>query len=363
MTWFGRRRSSTPSSRTTSFSHPRFPFQNARTKATRTTSACRPCSPASSTLPSRCGPSLHEPERVVVEGVHLDGLPVARRHHPVADLRVHPGELCSGGPGHEEAVLRIHSHAVAGAALVGAEDLPRRREHLVAEECLVTAGLEPGVHRLEHPERRVGGVVLGLAGPVRESVRDDAVVEPGEEALDHGPCIVEPAPRDQQAGQRDHRVTPPVGEPRIAGDHGRLALGVPHQELLGGEVEPGQQRILESGSAPVSLGRLEPGDLRAVEDRHDRDVLATSHDGDPGTRSISKEPARQRSSRNSRPRSSSARYSSWWCQAPSAVNGPPGWCRWSAGRSGYGWNVSRRLPVAADSRTAPERAPLALVSA
>src|SRR5678815_3812066 len=39
---------------------------------------------------------LHDGQRVVPERVDLDWFARARCHHPVADLRVHPGELYAG---------------------------------------------------------------------------------------------------------------------------------------------------------------------------------------------------------------------------------------------------------------------------
>src|SRR5207248_8553479 len=42
-------------------------------------------------------PERHQAERVVPEGIDLDGLAVPRRDHAVADARVHPGELDAWG--------------------------------------------------------------------------------------------------------------------------------------------------------------------------------------------------------------------------------------------------------------------------
>src|SRR5437763_1145734 len=57
-------------------------------------------------------------EGVVPERVDLDRLAQARRHDPIADLRVHPRELHAGGAGGEQAVGGVLADAVAGTVAV-----------------------------------------------------------------------------------------------------------------------------------------------------------------------------------------------------------------------------------------------------
>ena len=60
-------------------------------------------------------------QRVEPERLHLHRLADARRDHPVADLRVHPGQLHAGHAAGEQAVRRRRD-AVARAALIAGED-------------------------------------------------------------------------------------------------------------------------------------------------------------------------------------------------------------------------------------------------
>ena len=70
----------------------------------------------------------HGAERIVPERVDLDGLAGARRHHPVADLRVHPRDLHAGLARAQEAVGCVHADAVARAPLVPADHVREHRE-------------------------------------------------------------------------------------------------------------------------------------------------------------------------------------------------------------------------------------------
>src|SRR5262249_5610658 len=69
----------------------------------------------------------HRPDRVVPEGIDLYRLARPRRHDPVADLRVHPGELYAGLARCQEPVARVPLDRVARARPVKAEDLLEHR--------------------------------------------------------------------------------------------------------------------------------------------------------------------------------------------------------------------------------------------
>ena len=68
------------------------------------------------------GPLLHQAQRVVPERVDLDRLAAARRHDPVVDLRVHPGELITRGALAQQTVAGIDVDAEVRAVARG----PRR---------------------------------------------------------------------------------------------------------------------------------------------------------------------------------------------------------------------------------------------
>src|SRR6185503_12873117 len=66
------------------------------------------------------GPRAGDVQRVQPQRLDLDRLPDARRHHPIADLRIHPGELYARLAGGEQSV-RIGVNAITRAALMSVE--------------------------------------------------------------------------------------------------------------------------------------------------------------------------------------------------------------------------------------------------
>ena len=54
-----------------------------------------------------------------------------------------------------------------------------------------------------------------------------------EKSFDNFAGFVKTPGHDQQAGQADHRIAAPIGEPWIARDDGRLSVGATHGERLG----------------------------------------------------------------------------------------------------------------------------------
>ena len=67
------------------------------------------------------GPGGGLAQRVDPQRLHLHRLAAPRRHHPVADLGVHPGELLPRRPGPDQAV-RVHADAEPGASAGALED-------------------------------------------------------------------------------------------------------------------------------------------------------------------------------------------------------------------------------------------------
>ena len=76
--------------------------------------------------PESAGQVLHHAQRVVPERLDLHRLAGPRRHHPVAHLGIHPGELHARLAGAQQAV-RIHADSVARAALVPGDDVRAAR--------------------------------------------------------------------------------------------------------------------------------------------------------------------------------------------------------------------------------------------
>src|SRR3989442_1126948 len=79
-------------------------------------------------LSEPAGEPGHRDERVVPEGVDLDRFADPRRHHPVAHLRVHPGELDPGLARREQAVRGILPDSAAPSRAMPAGDLLQHGE-------------------------------------------------------------------------------------------------------------------------------------------------------------------------------------------------------------------------------------------
>ena len=74
------------------------------------------------------GEFRHDAQRIVPQRVDLHRLADARRHHPIAHLGVHPGELHAGLAGPQQAIRRIHSDAVARAAPMPGDHVGKHRK-------------------------------------------------------------------------------------------------------------------------------------------------------------------------------------------------------------------------------------------
>ena len=193
------------------------------------------------------GPAIEEPERIVEERVDLDGLPPPRSHHPVAHLRVHPGELVALSALAKQPVRRVDADAELGALEVRVNDSSQYRQQ-IGEQLPVAGDGRVAIDRVEEPKCRVGRVIQALRLALREQIRNQSVTHVmGEGAEDSSRHLV-PARAEAQAFEADHRVAPPVGEPVVAGDDGAgllagrpgasgvfQAAGRRDQELVGGQ--------------------------------------------------------------------------------------------------------------------------------
>ncbi len=204
------------------------------------------------------GKARHRAQRAVPKRIDLDGLTDAGRHHPVADLGIHPRELDSRLARAEEAVGRVLAYAVSRTLPVGRDDLFENGEEILYElhvaGCLLVLA-----NSLEVPEGGVHRVVLGGFPGIREPVRQHpAIHEAGEGRKDASGDLV-PARGQQEPGQRDHGVPSPVGEPRIARDDG-LPAGIVHERPGYDELVGGQHQLLDPPRhRPRSRRRLPPG--------------------------------------------------------------------------------------------------------
>ena len=130
-------------------------------------------------------PALEQAQRVVPERIDLHGLAAPRRHHPVADLGVHPGELIAVLALAQQAVVRIDADAEARAAQMVLDDVAQLGQQQLAACARSSVYVEVAVERVEEPERGVGGVIQALASRLPGTVGDQAVADVmGEGAQD-----------------------------------------------------------------------------------------------------------------------------------------------------------------------------------
>ncbi len=206
------------------------------------------------------------------ERLDLHRLAAARGDDEAVDLGIHPGQLLPRLARGEEAV-DVGADAEAGSPKVTLDDLDEKRVD-VTEEGLVAGRLVIRAHRLDEPERPVDVVVLGLGPLVGEAVGDHAAVDVPGKGLEDRLGDVEPARGEEKAGEGDHRVAPPVGEPGVAGDDGPPFAAL-HDESIGGRAQETQESTVGAGpfDAPAAflLGGAECRCVgrRAVPERRD----------------------------------------------------------------------------------------------
>ena len=223
MTWFGRQAASSPvSPSTTSNRWPAGSCQNRRLN-----DVAHPRGGRCRTARRRCRarrysvPVGEQAQRVVPQRVDLDGFAAPRRDDPVADLRVHPGELKARSALAQQAVVRIDADAESRAGDVALDDVDELRQKRVQQRT-VARRREITIERVEQPQRRVGRVVQAVTIPLGKQVRQQAVANRARERAQDPFRFGRAARQQRQPLEADHRVAAPVREPVIARDHGAL---------------------------------------------------------------------------------------------------------------------------------------------
>ncbi len=180
--------------------------------------------------------------RIVPERVDLHRLPAARRDHAAVHARVHPRERQAVGALRDESI-GILADPEVGAGGVGEHDrFECRAERSIAHRRIAARGAEM-VQRHREPEARVHGVVLGRAAAVGESIRQQPVPDVRRECRERPRGVIDAIGGARETGQRDHRIAPPIAEPRITRDH-RYALGPAlHGERIRGHGETARERV------------------------------------------------------------------------------------------------------------------------
>jgi hypothetical protein len=215
-------------------------------------------------------PSAGQTQRVHPQRLHLHRLADARRHHPVAHLGVHPGELHAGLAGAQQAV-GVGADAVPRAAGVAVQHrIHRRGEPRVLGAAQRPPGAGGGVLELvgghHEPERGIDGVELRRLARVREAVRQHALRDAARPLEQDVARRLDAAGGEAEAPHRDEGVAPPVGEPGIAGEQRAAAVAL-HEVGVGGPFEGRRE-----GGAALLLALAQPL-------RDPRRVAALEHAG------------------------------------------------------------------------------------
>ena len=190
-------------------------------------------------LAERACPLRHARKRSLPQRIDLNGLADARRDHVLTDLRIHPGELYAGLAGAQQAIGWIFPDPKAGSATVPVDNIAQCRKE-IGQELLIAARLEIGADGLEVPQRRIDRVVLGRFALVGKAVWQHALTCVGAECTQDGRNIARAIWGDCKTGKHNHRVTPPIAEPRVACDDcgaGGFPIGgsARDDELVGGQ--------------------------------------------------------------------------------------------------------------------------------
>ena len=208
------------------------------------------------------GEIFHDAQRVVPQRLNLHRLADARRHYPVADFGVHPGELHARFAGSQQPVAFFHVDAVARSLHVPLDDLQQHRIKLPGNGQ-VGCGFGVGAYSFEIPERGIHRVVLRRFARIRKAIRQHALADVLGKFQQDAAGNVVPARRQGQPGKRDHGVASPIAEPGITGNH-RLLLAARHDELVG-------RNHQSAGEIVVRWRRLghfsPPGDLAFLQRR------------------------------------------------------------------------------------------------
>src|SRR5712691_6562444 len=103
-------------------------------------------------------PAGEQFERIVPEGVNLDGLPPARGDDPVIHLRVHPGKLVAFLALAKQSVFGFDMKIKIGPAQMMLDDVAERWQE-GREGGAIASRVAIAAKRVKKPERRVRRVI------------------------------------------------------------------------------------------------------------------------------------------------------------------------------------------------------------
>src|SRR5439155_4522666 len=148
-------------------------------------------------------PPGKQTQRVVPERIDLHRLAATRRHHPITDFGIHPGELIISLALTEESILRIDMDPKVCAAYMVIDHLAQLGEKQ-CERVAIMGVCQVAIERVEEPEGRIRCVVEAMLLALREHIGDEAVAHVVSKGAQTPPRLALASGRD--AGNRPRRV-------------------------------------------------------------------------------------------------------------------------------------------------------------
>ena len=104
------------------------------------------------------------------------GFPGPWCNHPIANLRVHPGQLHSWLTG-EEQTVGVDVDVVARTTHVPVDDVAQARVKMLTYEGVIACVFDQCPYGFEKPQGGVCGVVLGCFAGIGKAIRQHALID------------------------------------------------------------------------------------------------------------------------------------------------------------------------------------------
>src|SRR5207244_9124789 len=139
-------------------------------------------------------------------------------YHPIAHLRVHPGELITFHALCEKAVARIDMNVEASAPQMILRDIDQDPQQQMQSGPIVCV-MQVATKRVKKPQSGVGGMIKPFLFSIRKHVWDEPIANVmGEGAQNISRFQTAPG-NEGETFERNHGIASPIGEPVVTGDY------------------------------------------------------------------------------------------------------------------------------------------------
>src|SRR5690242_19605141 len=97
---------------------------------------------------------------------------------------------------------------------VPGDNLNQTREKLFQQRPVICRG-EIAIESVKHPECCIGGVIFRGLSIIGEAIGNNSFMNIAGESSEQSSCFAITSGMEKQAGERDHAIASPVGEPGI----------------------------------------------------------------------------------------------------------------------------------------------------